>query len=81
MVDRLRDKVAIVSGAGTVGEGWGNGKATAVLFAREGAKVVCADINPAAAEETAAIISGEGGEATVVQVDVTDSAQVKAMID
>ncbi len=81
MVDRLRDKVAIVSGAGTVGEGWGNGKATAVLFAREGAKVVCADISPAAAEETAAIISGEGGDATVVQVDVTDSAQVKAMID
>ena len=42
MVGRLRDKVAIVAGAGTAGEGWGNGKATAVLFAREGAKVVCA---------------------------------------
>ena len=81
MVDRLKDKVAIVTGAGAIGEGWGNGKATAALFAREGAKVICADINPAAAEETAAIITGEGGEALVVAVDVTDSAQVKAMVD
>ncbi len=81
MADRLKDKVAIVTGAGVIGEGWGNGKATAVLFAREGARVVCADIKPAAAEETASIIAGEGGAAMVVTVDVTDSAQVKAMVD
>ncbi len=81
MADRLKDKVAIITGAGAIGEGWGNGKATAVLFAREGATVVCADINPAAAEETAAIIAEEGGQAMVVAVDVTDSAQVKAMAD
>ena len=53
MPDRLKDKVAIVTGAGSIGEGWGNGKATAVLYAREGAKVLCADINPDAAQETA----------------------------
>jgi NAD(P)-dependent dehydrogenase (short-subunit alcohol dehydrogenase family) len=81
VIGRLKDKVAIVTGAGAIGEGWGNGKATAVLFAREGAKVVCADVNPAAAEETAAIIGEEGGEAMVVAVDVTDSGQVKAMAD
>jgi NAD(P)-dependent dehydrogenase (short-subunit alcohol dehydrogenase family) len=52
MGDRLKEKVALVSGAGSSGRGWGNGKATAVLFAREGAKVVAADINLAAALET-----------------------------
>ena len=50
MADRLKDKVALVTGAGSVGPGWGNGKATAVLFAREGAQVIAADINLAAAE-------------------------------
>ena len=50
VIGRLKDKVAIVTGAGAIGEGWGNGKATAVLFARAGAHVVCADITPAAAE-------------------------------
>ena len=49
---RLPDQVAIVTGAGSVGPGWGNGKATAVLFAREGARVFAVDINLAAAEET-----------------------------
>ena len=52
MGERLKDKVAIVTGAGSVGPGWGNGKATAVLFAREGAKVFAVDINLAAVEET-----------------------------
>ena len=45
MGDRLKDKVALVSGGGSSGPGWGNGKATAVLFAREGAKVLAADLN------------------------------------
>ncbi|HUE46111.1 MAG TPA: 3-oxoacyl-ACP reductase, partial [Aestuariivirgaceae bacterium] len=49
MGHRLAGKVALVMGAGSIGPGWGNGKATAVLFAREGAKVVCADIDEAAA--------------------------------
>ena len=46
---RLAGKVALVTGAGSVGPGWGNGRAAAVLFAREGAKVVVVDLDPAAA--------------------------------
>ena len=56
MPDRLKGKVAIVVGAGSVGPGWGNGKATAVSFAREGASVLCVDINPAAAEGTRGVM-------------------------
>jgi len=78
MVDRLRGKVAIVVGAGSIGPGWGNGKAIAVTFAREGAKVLCVDIDPAAAEETVGIIRGEGGEARLFQADVKKSANVAA---
>ena len=64
MGNRLKDKVSIVTGAGSVGPGWGNGKATSVLFAREGARVFAVDVNPEAAEETRDIIAGEGGECT-----------------
>ena len=60
MADRLKEKVALVVGAGSIGPGWGNGKAAAVAFAREGAKVFCADVNLKAAEETAGIIKSEG---------------------
>jgi NAD(P)-dependent dehydrogenase (short-subunit alcohol dehydrogenase family) len=81
MGDRLNGKVALVVGAGSIGPGFGNGKATAVLFAREGAKVFCADLNRAAAEETAAIIKGEGGEATAHQADATSAADVAEMVD
>ena len=73
MTDRLREKIAIVFGAGSSGPGWGNGKATAVLFARNGAHVVCVDINQAAADETVDIIAGEGGRASAHSCDVTDS--------
>ena len=52
---RPENKVAILFGAGSVGPGWGNGKATAVLFARNGAYVVCVDVNRAAAQETQAL--------------------------
>jgi NAD(P)-dependent dehydrogenase (short-subunit alcohol dehydrogenase family) len=71
---RLQDKVAIVVGAGSSGPGWGNGKATAALFARQGAKVVAVDINLTAAQETARIIEDEGGICTPLQADVTDPA-------
>ena len=81
MAGRLVGKTAIVTGAGSVGPGWGNGKATAVLFAREGASVLCADINLAAAEETAGIISGEGNEARAIRCDVTDGDQVASMVE
>ena len=82
---RLKDRVVFVTGAGSIGPGWGNGKAAAVQFAREGAKVFALDMNPAAVEETAEIIRGEGGavETTVCDVSKADSvaAAVKAAMD
>lgn len=80
MSQRLRDKVAIVTGAGSSGPGWGNGKATAVLFAREGAKVFGVDINLDAAEETREIIEREGGRFTVHQADIVDGEQVEDLV-
>ena len=80
MTGRLRGKVAIVAGAGSIGPGWGNGKATATLFAREGAKVICADISRDAAEETAAIIQDEGGQAFAVQTDVTKAEAIADLV-
>ncbi len=80
MPERLKEKIALVVGAGSIGPGWGNGKATAVAFAREGAKVFCADINLDAAKETAAIINKEGGEARAHKADVTKAAEVAAMV-
>lgn len=81
MVGRLAEKVALVMGAGSSGPGWGNGKATAVSFAREGAKVVCVDVNAEAATETADLIAAEGGEAMAATCDVTQSAQVKSVVE
>ena len=80
MVDRLRGKVAAVIGAGSVGPGWGNGKATAVLFAREGAHVFAVDKSPAAVGETRAVIAGEGGDCTAHVADVTSAAAVGALV-
>ena len=81
MVDRLKDKVALVSGAGSSGPGWGNGKATAVLFAREGARVIAVDINLAAALETKRIIEAEGGICEAVAGDVSRTDDVAAVVD
>jgi NAD(P)-dependent dehydrogenase (short-subunit alcohol dehydrogenase family) len=81
MPDRLKDKVAVVVGAGSSGPGWGNGKATAVTFAREGAKVFCVDVNLAGAQETAGLIAAEGGDARAHRADVTQAAEVAAMVE
>jgi len=78
---RLDGKVALVTGAGSVGPGWGNGKATAVLYAREGARVLAVDVKPEAAAETAAIVEGEGGTCVTFAADVTRSDQVKAAVE
>ncbi len=79
---RLQNKVAIIVGAGQgPGEGVGNGRATALLFGREGASVLCADRDLASAEETAAMIARDGGTANACAADVTKDAQLKAMID
>lgn len=70
---RLIEKVALVTGAGS-----GIGRASAVRFAAEGAKVLCADIDTQAAEGTVAMISEAGGSADSVGLDVTDAAQIDA---
>jgi NAD(P)-dependent dehydrogenase (short-subunit alcohol dehydrogenase family) len=81
MTGRLEGRVALVTGAGSVGPGWGNGRAAAVLFAREGAKVVAVDRDRAAADETARLIAEEQGQALVLEADVTDLKSVTAMAD
>src|SRR5215813_888735 len=81
MAGRLQDKIALVVGAGSIGPGWGNGKATAVLFAREGAKVVCADVNEDAANETVQIIRRENGMANAVRADVTRHDDIRHMVE
>lgn len=80
MSQRLKDKIAFVMGAGCVGEGWGNGKATAVLFAREGARVICADRDLASAERTVAIIKEEGGRAEALRADITSAADIDTAV-
>jgi NAD(P)-dependent dehydrogenase (short-subunit alcohol dehydrogenase family) len=78
---RLAGKVAIVTGAGSSGEGVGNGKATAILFAREGAKVLCADLYEERARETAELIAGEGGTASAFRTDVSRAGDCAAMVE
>jgi len=81
MSDRLARKVAIVTGAGSRGPGVGNGKAAAILFAREGARVLCVDQVKERAEETAGLIRAEGGEAEAFAADVTRAAECRAMVE
>jgi NAD(P)-dependent dehydrogenase (short-subunit alcohol dehydrogenase family) len=80
MAGRLKDKVAIVTGAGSRGPGIGNGKATAILFAREGARVLCVDAELSRAEETMTMIAGEGNVAHAFAADMTRPADCKAMV-
>jgi NAD(P)-dependent dehydrogenase (short-subunit alcohol dehydrogenase family) len=80
MGNRLDGKVALVTGCGAVGPGWGNGKAIAALFAREGARVYGCDINPEAAEETRKIVSEEGGQIEVMRCDVASNEQVAHLV-
>jgi NAD(P)-dependent dehydrogenase (short-subunit alcohol dehydrogenase family) len=81
MGERLKDKVALVTGVGSIGPGWGNGKATAVLFAREGAKVFGVDLDVDAADATRGIIEGEGGVCATHAADVSKAASVAAMVE
>ena len=80
MPDRLKGKVAIVTGAGSRGPGVGNGKAASVLFAREGARVLCVDQFLERAEETCALIRAEKGEASSLQADVTRAADCERVV-
>jgi len=82
MTERLKDKVAIVVGAGsTLGDTMGNGRAAAILFAREGASVALVDYSGDSAEKTKQMIDEEGGESFVVQADVTRAVDCQRMAD
>ena len=78
---RLAGKVAIVAGGGSRGPGLGNGKATAILFAREGARVLCVDQAKERAEETVGLIRAEGGTAEAFAADVTRAGDCAAMVE
>ncbi|WP_233838290.1 SDR family NAD(P)-dependent oxidoreductase [Paraburkholderia sp. ZP32-5] len=80
MSKRLDNKIAIVTGAGCIGPGWGNGRAVAVRFAQEGAKVYAVDRSLDAMRETIERIRAEGGEVTGVECDVTNSDAVARMV-
>jgi len=80
MGQRVKDKVALVFGAGSSGPGWGNGKAAAALYAREGARVYAVDVRAEAAQETERIIQAEGGQCRALVADVTQSAQIQAVV-
>lgn len=77
---RLEGRVALVFGAGSIGDGWGNGKAAAVAYARNGARVVAIDLNAEAAAVTREIILAEGNEAISVAADVTRLAEVERAV-
>ena len=78
---RLKDRIAIVVGAGqSPGEGMGNGRATALTFAREGAKVLCVDRDLGSAQDTLDMIAAKGGLAAAFKADVTKDAEIKAMV-
>ncbi len=78
---RLEGKIAIVTGAGSRAEGIGNGRATAILFAREGAKVLLVDFKRELAEATLEMIKKEGGEAEVFAADVSKSDDCRKMVE
>jgi len=80
MSGRLQGKIAIVTGAGCVGPGWGNGRATCVRFAEEGAKIFAVDRDLDSVRETVERVKAAGGEIAVQQCDVTDNAAVAAMV-
>ncbi len=81
MTGRVQGKIAIILGAGqTPGDTIGNGRATAILLAREGATVIAADRDLPSAQDTAAAIASEGGHASAAHVDATDENSVAALV-
>jgi|SRR6185369_1744961 len=81
MTGRLQDRIAIVTGAGSVGPGWGNGRATCVRFAEEGAKIFAVDRDIEKTAETVERVKAVAGEIVTQACDVTKSESVKAMVD
>jgi NAD(P)-dependent dehydrogenase (short-subunit alcohol dehydrogenase family) len=80
MSTRLRDKVLLVTGAGSVGPGWGNGRAIAVRFAEEGAKVFAVDRDSTRMDETVRLVEQAGGRISTATCDVTQSDSVQAAV-
>ena len=80
MTRRLEGKVALVTGAGCVGPGWGNGRAIAVRFAQEGARVFAVDKDLSTMTETLALIAEAGGEVTPYQCNVLDGKAIPALV-
>jgi NAD(P)-dependent dehydrogenase (short-subunit alcohol dehydrogenase family) len=78
---RLQGRTVLVIGAGSIAPGWGNGKASAVAYAREGAAVVCVDRRLDAAAETASIIESEGNTSIAFAADATTESDVQAAVD
>jgi NAD(P)-dependent dehydrogenase (short-subunit alcohol dehydrogenase family) len=78
--ERLTDRTTIVLGAGSVGEGWGNGRAISMLFARQGSRLVCVDSNEAALEVTRKLIVEDGGEVLARVADVTDEGALHDLV-
>lgn len=76
----LNGKVALIMGCGAVAEGWGNGRATAMLMARQGARVFGTDLHLAHAMRTRELIAAEGFDAEVVACDSTSAAQVERAV-
>jgi NAD(P)-dependent dehydrogenase (short-subunit alcohol dehydrogenase family) len=77
---RLQNRIAIVTGAGCVGPGWGNGRAIAVRFAEEGARIFAVDRDLDSVRETIDRVKAMGGEIVTHQCDVTGAASVEAMV-
>src|SRR3546814_15197388 len=78
---RMQDKIVLVTGAGSVGPGWGNGKAAAVLYAREGASVFAVDIDRDAAAETRRLDQEEGATCATHRADVHETESVAATVN
>lgn len=81
MAGRLDGRIAIISGAGSVGPGWGNGRSMAVRFAEEGAKIFASDINADAMIETVERVQAVNGEIETIVCDATDKTAVEGMVD
>ena len=80
MTDRLKNKVALITGAGTRGEITGIGQASSILMAREGAKILINDINADRAKSTLSQIENEGGEGLVIAEDCTKEEGCKSIV-
>jgi NAD(P)-dependent dehydrogenase (short-subunit alcohol dehydrogenase family) len=80
MGERLQGRIAIVTGAGCIGPGWGNGRATAVRFAEEGARIFAVDRDLESVTETVERVKAVGGEIVTHQCDVTGFASVEVMV-